>query len=144
MNAGGLFRRKDMYKEVKLLTASGEKAIPMLANAATPIVFRRVFHQDLMIEIDKYTKAFSQVKDDPDALEHGDVEVDLDMAGKLAYVMSAAAEKAAGMAAAMSDLSFDGYMDWLESFEPVAFVLASADIFGLYSGNQQTSSTGKK
>lgn len=133
-----------MHKEVTLLTISGAKSIPMLANAATPVVFRRVFHQDLLIEQDKYVKAYAQLGQDPDALERGSIEVDLDLPGKMAYVMSAAAEKADGKREALSVLSVDGYMEWLEGFEATAFALAVEDIFGLYSANQKTGSTAKK
>lgn len=133
-----------MYKAVSLLTTSGEKVFPMLANAATPVVFRRIFHQDLLVEHDKYAAANKQLKEDPNLLMKGEVDVDFDLPGKLAYIMSAAAEKAEGKADALSALSLDGYMEWLEGFEAAAFTLAGADIFGLYGANQQTSSTGKK
>lgn len=133
-----------MHKTITLLTTSGEKPFPMLANAATPVIFRRVFHQDLLIEYDRYVLAYLQLQADPDTLVKGGIEVDFGLPGKLAYIMSAAAEKAAGDTAALSALSPDGYMEWLEGFEAAAFTLAGADIFGLYGANQQTSSTGKK
>lgn len=131
-----------MYKAVKLLTVHGEKAVPMLANARTKVIFRQVFHADLDTELDKLSVAVGRIESDPMAAVECDA--DLDLSGKLAYIMSAAADKADGKLDSLSSLSLDGYMDWLEQFEAIAFTLAAQKIGEVYFANQKTASTGKK
>lgn len=131
-----------MYKAVTLWTLDGEKAVPMLANARTKVLFRQVFNADLDQELDKLRLVTKRIEKDPNAaMKYG---ADLDLSGKLAYIMSTAAEKADGKIDSLSSLSIDGYMEWLEQFEAIAFTLASREIGNVYFANQKTTSTGKK
>lgn len=131
-----------MYKAVNLWTIDGEKAVPMLANARTKVLFRQVFHADLNAELDKLTLVAGKLKENPDAA--AEFGADLDLSGKLAYIMSAAADKAGGNLDSLGSLSQEGYMEWLEQFEAIAFILASQEIGEVYLANQKTTSTGKK
>lgn len=131
-----------MYNAVKLLAVDGERKVPMLANARTKVLFRQVFHADLDQELEKLRLMVGRIAEDPVAAT--ECGADLDLSGKLAYIMSAAAEKAAGKLASFESLSIDGYMDWLEQFEAIAFTLASQEIGKVYFANQKTTSTGKK
>lgn len=117
-----------MYKVVNLLTTEGEKEFPMLANGATAIRFRQVFHQDLMAGIAK----FSKLNEDPDS-------VDFDLPAKMAYIMNAAAESQD-----MNKLSADGWMKWVEQFEGDTLWNAQDSFTEIYLVNQQVNSKGKK
>lgn len=110
-----------MYKEIKV----GEKLVPMLANAATPIRFRQVFGKNLL----RYFLG-----------EESQDEVAA-MTGELAYVMAKAGE-----GADMNRLNLDDYTTWLEGFDAMDFVDPEtvAQIIKLYQGNMETGSTAKK
>lgn len=117
-----------MYKEVKLLTTDGEKSFPMLANGATAIRYRQVFHTDLMAGIAKY----SHLQDAPET-------VDWDLPAKLGYVMAAAAD-----GQDMNKLSVDGWLEWIEQFEGDTLWSAQDEITDIYLVNQMVASKGKK
>lgn len=110
-----------MYGVIKV----GERDIPMLATAATPIRYRQVFHKNLL-------PYFMGKATDEDAAE---------MVGELAYIMAAAADGSNQM-----KLSEEGYIKWLEGFDPLAFVdtRVVGEIIALYQGNSITHETVKK
>ncbi len=117
-----------MYKEIKLLTTEGEKAIPMLANGATAIRYRQVFHTDLMAGI----ASFANLQEMPD-------KVDWELPGKLGYIMAAAAK-----GENMNALSEEGYIKWVENFEGDTLWGAQSEITDIYLVNQKVMSSGKK
>ena len=110
-----------MYKEIKV----GDKLVPMIANAATPIRYRQVFGKNLL----KYF--FGEEAQD---------EV-VAMTGELAYIMAKSGE-----GADMNRLSIEDYTVWLEGFDAMAFVDPDTvtQIIKLYQGNMETESTAKK
>ena len=110
-----------MYGTVKL----GEKEVPMLANAATPIRYRQVFGKNLL----RYFLG-----------EESQDEVAA-MTGELAYIMAKSGE-----GADMNRLSLDDYATWLEGFDAMAFVEPEtvSQIIKLYQGNMENGSTAKK
>lgn len=108
-----------MFKEVKI----GEQTIPMLANGATPIRYRQLFHKDVITKMNSGANA-------DDAVE---------IASELAYIMAQAAEKAD-----MSELNMDKYYEWLEKFEPFDITQAAEQIISVYVGQNAVTSTAKK
>lgn len=110
-----------MYGVIKI----GEKDVPMLATAATPIKYRQVFQKNLL-------PYFMGKATDDEAAE---------MIGELAYIMAADADRRDSM-----KLSQDGYVKWLEGFDPLAFVDGNVvtAIIALYQGNSYTQATAKK
>lgn len=108
-----------MFKEIKI----GEQTIPMIANGATPIRYRQLFHKDIITKMNGGTNA-------DDAVE---------MASELAFIMAKSAEKAD-----MSTLNMDDYYEWLEQFETFDIVQSSEEIFSVYVGQEVTTSTAKK
>lgn len=110
-----------MYKEIKV----GEKQVPMLANAATPIRYKQVFGKNLL----KYFMG-NESQEEMAA-----------MAGELAYILARAGE-----GADMNKLSIEDYISWLEDFEAMAFVDVDvvSKIVGLYQGNMESEATAKK
>ena len=106
----------------------GDKTVPMMVNAATPIRFRNLFGKDLLTTIYEGTR------------EGGvDLTVASDIAPELAFIMAKAAEKAD-----MNALSVEMYLKWLEDFGPLDFVNATEEIFNFYYGDQATTADSKK
>ena len=110
-----------MYKEIKV----GDKLVPMLANAATPIRFRQVFGKNLL----KYF--IGQESNEEIAA----------MTGELAYIMAKAGE-----GADMNKISIDDYITWLEQFDAMAFVDVDTvtEIMAIYQSNMDGGSRAKK
>lgn len=108
-----------MFKEIKI----GDKNVSLLANGATPIRYRQLFHKDIITQMNSGTNA-------DDAVE---------MASELAFIMAMSADKAD-----MATLNMDAYYEWLEQFETFDIVQASEDIFAVYVGQEKTTSTAKK
>lgn len=104
---------------------AGGRTIEVLANAATPIRYKQVFHRNLMgFFLGKETE-----------------ENNAEMVQELAYIMARAAERAD-----MGKLSYEDYIEWLEGFEALAFSnqeTASA-LIDIYQGNQIADSEVKK
>lgn len=104
---------------------AGGKELEVLANAATPIRYKQVFHRNLM--------GFFLGKETD--------ETNAEMVQELAYIMVRAAERAD-----MGKLSYEDYIEWLEGFDALAFSnqeTASA-LIDVYQGNQITDSEVKK
>ncbi len=110
-----------MRKTVKV----GGEALDLLATGTTPIRYKSVFHEDIMIN-------FSQICD-----EKKDGAELLDMASKLAYVMNKQAKDE------VLTMSYDDYLTWLDTYEPMDFVHAATDITNVYLGTTKTKSQPK-
>ncbi len=101
----------------------GDKSVPMMSNAATPIRYKQVFKKNLnSFFLGKMSE-----------------EESADLPGELAYIMSKSAE-----GADMNKLSFDGYVEWLTGFEALDFAVAVTDIINVYQNNLGSSSEVKK
>ena len=109
-----------MFKEIKI----GEHAVPMVANAATPIRYKQIFKRDLLVTM----------------TESEGVEIGI-LVQELGYVMAMAAAKVD-----MGLLNEDSYIAWLEGFEAMDFMdeAVAVDVMGLYQGNKETSVEPKK
>lgn len=107
----------------------GEKDLNLLANAATPIRYKMVFGEDLMV-------AFNQINS-----EKRDTGEILDITSQLAYIMNCQAEYDKK---ALSQISKESYIEWLEDFGSMDFVNASEQIINTYLGTTGTSSAPKK
>lgn len=99
------------------------KDVEMYANAMTPVIFKRVFHKDFLME--------SQKKD-----------VDLTLFQELGFVMAQQAAKPAKEL--MTGLTVDEYYEWLEEFGALDIINKVDEIFALYSDQAQSTSTSKK
>lgn len=102
----------------------GTHSVDMVSNALTPVLFKRVFHKDLLLE--------TQKKD-----------LDLTLFQELGYVMMM---QASGLSAKdlTNAISYDGYMEWLEQFEALDIMSAVNEIFELYSAQNMPTSKSKK
>lgn len=110
-----------MYREITI----GKESIPMKANAATPVRYRHVFHQDVLTELA--------------AVKENNYGLAIDTISKLAFIMAKAAD-----GTDMTKLNEDIYIDWLEQFETFDITSAIDDIVDLYLGNTAGMSEVKK
>lgn len=112
-----------MLKEIHI----GEHEVTMLSNAATPVIYRGVFQEDLLVFLQKMSAT------------KGIAEGMTDMVCKLAYVMTMQAENKK-----MRDMNFDKFIDWLSEFQPLDFENSAGEILALYTDSGRTLSKSKK
>ena len=103
------------------ITIDGRE-LEFVANAATPIRYKQVFHGDLM-----------RIAQDT---EHADY---YEMVTQLAYILNRQGE-----GKGFSGASVDDFCDWLDGFSSMAFVEAADDIVSVWTDSQKTKSTPKK
>ena len=108
-----------MFKNVKV----GEKEIPMEANAFSPYVYRQIFHEDFLIEIQKTQPA-------PDLFQ------------KMGYVMAKQAETKS--ISELMKLNIEGFYEWLCQFDAFELILATDAISELYTAQNKSLSVPKK
>lgn len=113
-----------MLRTVKI----GEKEINLLANAATPIRYKMVFGEDVMV-------AFNQINQ-----EKRDTGEILDITSQLAFIMNRQAEC---NKTELKSMTKDTYIEWLEDFDSMDFVNASEAIINAYLGTTGTTSKSK-
>lgn len=113
-----------MLKTVKI----GEKEVNLLANAATPIRYKMVFGEDIMV-------AFNQINGNK--RDEGEI---LDISSQLAFIMHV---QATYSREEIKGVTKEKYIEWLEDFGPMDFVNASKDIFDTYLGTTGTTSKSK-
>ena len=106
----------------------GEKELNLLANAATPIRYKMVFGEDIMV-------AFNQINGNK--RDEGEI---LDISSQLAFIMN---KQATCDKEALKGLTKEVYIEWLEDFGPMDFVNASTEIFNTYLGTTGTTSKPK-
>lgn len=155
-----------MFRQIKLQLADGtEKEFPFLACGTTSTRFRMIFKKELLgsitgiinsIGTDQLTKL---IKIEQKAVEEGKEELtlddidpdtlqlllsitgsgELDTISKMAFIMNKQAEQSN-----MAELDLEKYLDWLEQFESMEFLVHAMDFIGLYMSNRTTTSKPKK
>ena len=110
-----------MYKVVKI----GEEDMPLLSNGATPLRYRKIFHKDLLAELQKAD------------------ENNLDFISEVGYIMAMQAGAKEGRIN-MDEITASTYETWLETFEPLDMLRASKEILKVYTANLKTTSMPKK
>lgn len=99
----------------------GDKDVEMVANGATPFIYKRVFRRD-----------FLQTTQTEDMCVYTE----------LAFVMTMQAVKP--MSELLKNLTVDDFYTWVEGFEAMDILNKAAEIFALYQGQANPSSTSKK
>lgn len=107
-----------MYKDIKI----GDKTVGMLANAASPYIYKQIFHEDFLQKI--------QSK-----------EPDADLFQKMGYVFVKQAE--VHDLSELMKLTFEGFLEWLTEFDPMDIMLATGEIGNLYYTQRESSSVPK-
>lgn len=113
-----------MVKQVEI----DGKPYTMRADGATPFLFKQCFNEDLI-------KIFAGA-----AAENPDLDVD-GMTKKLAYVMVKQAEQPDPT---KIKVSFNDFLLWVCTFEPLSLSMATEDIISVYIDTTQTTSVAKK
>ena len=100
----------------------GGKSVELVANGATPVLYKRVFRRDFLSSANKAD--------------------DMDVYVELAFIMAKQAEKP--MAELINSLKYEDYLEWIESFGAMDVVEKVSDIFALYQGQAMQTSKAKK
>ena len=121
-----------MFKQINLITIDGEeRAFKFLATGTTAYRYRQVFHQDLMMQLNKMG-LFREEGVSEDAVDSTVIE-------KLAFIMNAQAE-----GKDMNVLNFDSFLEWADQFASMEMITHASEIVEVYLGSKVTSSVPKK
>ena len=107
-----------MYKTIMI----GEKEVGVLANAASPILYKQIFKEDFLLELQKKN-------------------VDVDAIVKISFVMAMQAEK---KIEELTKLTVEDFLHWLEQFEPLDIYLHADELMEAYNKNTKSTSVPKK
>lgn len=108
-----------MYGEIII----GQHTVEMAANAASPILYKNIFHKDFLKEVQE---------DEPDPM----------LFAEMGFVMAMQAKKSLEEMMKLSQLS---YVEWLTQFETMDIVQKTGEIGQMYfEQTHQTSSAKKK
>ena len=100
----------------------GGKPVELVANGATPVLYKRVFRRDFLSSANKAD--------------------DMDVYVELAFVMAKQAEKP--LSELINSLKYEDYLEWVEGFGAMDIVEKVTDIFALYQGQAMQTSVSKK
>lgn len=109
-----------MIKTLKI----GEKDVVLKASAATPILYKQAFGEDMIQELN----AFTQMKD---KLEQAGKMRDL--TSKLAFIMNK--EATTSEDEIFNSLNFQKYVAWMMQFDPNEIETHGAEIITISRGN---------
>lgn len=102
----------------------GSKDVDMLANAASPVIYRRIFQKDFLLQMDPKG------------------EIDTNALSEMGYVMSLQTQMT--FKEIVDTISQDDYYTWLEQFEALDVMMACNAIFALFKGQEKTLVSQKK
>lgn len=100
----------------------GGKPVELVANGATPVLYKRVFRRDFLSSANK--------------------QDDMDVYAELAFIMAKQAEKP--LTELINALKYEDYLEWIENFGAMDLVEKATDIFTLYQGQAMQTSVSKK
>ena len=100
----------------------GEKPVELVANGATPVLYKRVFRRDFLNSANKAD--------------------DMDIYVELAFIMAKQAEKP--LSELINSLKYEDYLAWVEDFEAMDIISKVTDVFALYQGQAMQTSVSKK
>lgn len=100
----------------------GETPVELVANGATPVLYKRVFRHDFLSSANK--------------------QDDMDVYAELAFIMAKQAEKP--LTELINALKYEDYLEWIENFGAMDLVEKATDIFTLYQGQAMQTSVSKK
>ena len=104
------------------------KELGMVANAASPILYKRVFKQD-------WFKTLSEFQEDETGIES------IGCFEQMGFIMAMQAVKTVDQ---LCNLTYSDYLNWLEQFGAEDLMMAVGDIANIYRGQEQTISEPKK
>lgn len=107
-----------MYKTITI----GEKEVGMLANAASPFLYKQIFKEDFLLEIQKKNP-------------------DVGAIVKIGFVMAMQAEK---KTTELMKLTEEDFLRWLEQFEAMDLYAHAGEMMDAYIANTKTTAVPKK
>lgn len=112
---------------MKGIVKIGSTEVGMLANAASPIIYKQLFHKDFL-------RQMTQLQ--------GGNEIDgLELFAEMGFVMAMQHENPWEE---IRKLTEDDYIEWLAQYDPNDVLIASEEIANLYNGQSKTLSASKK
>ena len=102
-----------MYGKVQI----GDKTVEMLSNAASPVFFRQVFHEDFIAKTAEMNSSNA---------------IDSDLFSKMFFIIAKQAENADPM-----KLNFNSYIEWISQFELIDLINALPNIATFVFGQMQ-------
>ena len=100
----------------------GDTPVELVANGATPVLYKRVFRRDFLNSANK--------------------QDDMDVYVELAFIMAKQAEKP--LSELINGLKYEDYLEWVQDFEAMDIITKVTDIFSLYQGQAVQTSVSKK
>ena len=107
---------------MKKVITIGEKDVELVANAASPYVYKQIFREDFLRKMQEK-------------------EPDLETIQRICFVMVKQAELSTSD---LLKLAIEDYLAWLEDFEPMDILNAGEDITTAYFGQTKGTSVPKK
>lgn len=101
----------------------GSKEVGMVANAASPYIYKQVFHEDFLAKVQ-------------------DKNPDADIFQKMGFVFAKQAETE--NLSDLMKLNEGMFLEWLTAFEPLDIILATSEIANLYYRQREKTSVPKK
>lgn len=102
----------------------GDKDVEMLANGASPFLFKRIFHKDFLL-------ATSDRKD-----------ADMDVIAEMGFIMHLQTQKE--FKEILDTITQADFYEWICGFEALDLPMAAPNIFALYKGQEEITTTSKK
>lgn len=100
----------------------GEKEVGMVANAASPYIYKQVFHEDFLTKL--------QAK-----------EPDADIFQKMAYIMAKQAE--VENLSDLMKLTEEGFFEWLLQFDAMDVIFATDEVANIYLAQKKETAVPK-
>ena len=107
-----------MFKEIEFSNGT----VGMLANAASPFLYKQIFHEDFLMLITKEN-------------------VDYSVIVKMGFIMAKQSEL---KMEEMRKLTEDDFMAWLEGFDAMEIYTKANEIMSVYMANAKTASVPKE
>lgn len=101
----------------------GSKEVGMVANAASPYIYKQVFHEDFLAKLQAQ-------------------EPETDLFQKMAYIM--AMQNEISDLSELMKLTEQGFYEWLIQFDSMDVLYSIEDISNIYLAQKATSSVPKK
>lgn len=115
----------------------GGQAVPCVANAFTPILYRQIFHKDFMTEMTSFSKLKGKKPSDYTDEDTATALERTQSFSRLAFVMKEqATDKTIKELVKLNELD---YYEWLSKYEPSDFndVSTITDVLTLWRGNSE-------
>ena len=106
-----------MHGTVKI----GNQDVEMVANAASPYLFKQLFHDDFLIKVQEK-------------------EPEPDLFVRMGFIMAMQAKK---KTPDLLKLKFEDFLAWLEEFDALGPILATSEIANIYYQQEETTSVPK-